>query len=181
SGIEVPLRNGKSSLNAKFPRATRRQRVHRELENKIINDKKEQTDMKKLREGFEYVQFGTNPSAVSCCDSVSEGAPIKTGLALAAMLITNACKPEQLFSAYCHETGIRFTALPDTKEGMPLPGPETCPSNSTTQATPSNIPTLSDIGNSILSFGQFVYNTLGILADRDHRFWSIVTDHSGAS
>ncbi|MEB0010283.1 hypothetical protein QN416_01485 [Glaciimonas sp. Cout2] len=43
---------------------------------------------------------------------------------------------------------------------MPLPGPETCPSNSTTQATPSNIPTLSDIGNSILSFGQFVYNTL---------------------
>ncbi|MDY7548114.1 hypothetical protein RGU75_17975 [Glaciimonas sp. CA11.2] len=175
SGIEVPLRNGKSSLNAKFPRATRRQRIQSELENKIINDKKEQTDMKKLREGFEYVQFGTNPSEASCCDSGSEGAPIKTGLALAAMLITNACKPEQLLSAFCNQTGTRFTALPDTKEGLPLTAPDTCPINSTTQATPSNIPTLSDIGNSILSFGQSIYNSLPALP----RSRMLVEAHTG--
>ncbi|MGZ9709520.1 hypothetical protein ACXX82_01705 [Glaciimonas sp. GNP009] len=152
----------KLSHHAKAPRETRRQRINTEIKNEKINEENEQVEMAALRDG--YAQFYGNPGDVSCLGSCAAEGPInKTGLALAIVLIANACKPSLLFSAYCKQTGTRFPILPTTTEDLKLTAPIKSRNNDTAAVTPSNIPTLADIGNGLLECGKYVYDSLPAL------------------
>ncbi|MGZ9709894.1 hypothetical protein ACXX82_03640 [Glaciimonas sp. GNP009] len=130
-----------------------------EIKSEEINKKKIEIEMNALRAG--YSEFYDVPELVSGVEARATTEPInKTGFAFAVLLAINACKPAQLLKVYCAQTGTRFSGFPNTTIDPNLPTPVKGPNNGTAAVATSHLPSLGEIGNGLLTYGKYVYDSL---------------------